>query len=66
MATRFPNWDHCSMDIGDTGYLTFKEIIPGINKWFDGKEFVDYNSFEGFQFIKFIKEKPTQESVYIL
>ena len=66
MAVRFPNWDQGVIELGDSGFLTFKEVIPGINKWFDWKEFVDYNSFEGFQFIRFVKEKPSQDNVYVL
>ena len=66
MCVRFPNWEQNIIEIGDEGFLHYKEIIPGVNKWFDGKEFVDYNSFEGFQFIKFVKKLPKKEEIYVL
>lgn len=66
MVTKFPNWEQNIIEIGDEGFLHYKEIIPGVNKWFDGKEFVDYNSFEGFQFIKFVKKLPKKEEIYVL
>lgn len=66
MTTKFPNWENDVIDMEDVGFLTFKEVIPGVNKWYDGEKFVDYNSFEGFQFIKFIKKNPSKKDVYKL
>ena len=56
MCTRFPNWDHRVIDIGEVGYLNFKERLAGIDKWFDGKDFIPYR-YDDVQFIRFI-EKP--------
>lgn len=58
MCTRFKNWDHRCIDIGEIGYLNFIEIKAGIDKWFDGKELIPYN-YNNVQFIKFI-EKPKE------
>lgn len=56
IVTQFPNWDHRLLDKGEIGYLQYKEISPGIDKWFDGESFQDYKSFDGWQFIKFIRK----------
>jgi hypothetical protein len=58
IVTQFPNWDHRELHKGDIGFLKYKKIIPGVDKWFDGKDMVDYKSFEGWQFIKFVDKTP--------
>lgn len=59
MCTRFPKWDARSIDIGEVGFLEFVEIRAGIDKWFNGVDFIPYN-YNMIQFIKFVerKEKP--------
>lgn len=64
MCTRYPNWSHRSIKIGEVGYLNFVEIRAGIDKWFDGKNMIPYN-YNGIQFIKFIQKPETQECEYI-
>lgn len=54
MCTRFPNWEHRNLEIGEIGYLTIFEIRAGIDKWFDGNKMVPYN-YNNIQFLKFIK-----------
>lgn len=56
MCTRYPNWDHRQIELGEIGYLSFVEIRAGIDKWFNGKDMIPYN-YNNIQFIKFI-EKP--------
>lgn len=58
MCTRFPNWDHRKIDLGEVGYLKFFEVQAGIDKWFDGTQMIPYK-YDGSHFIKFVK-KPTQ------
>ena len=60
MCTRYPNWDHRKIEIGEIGFLNFFEIKAGIDKWYDGKNFVPYR-YNNIQFIKFI-EKPDKKS----
>ena len=60
MCTRFPNWDHRKIEIGEIGFLNFFEIKAGIDKWYDGKNFIPYR-YNNIQFIKFI-EKPNKKS----
>ncbi len=59
MCTRFPNWDHRKIEIGEVGFLNFFEVRAGIDKWFDGTKFVPYR-YSNIQFIKFI-ERPTKK-----
>lgn len=35
MATVFPNWDIPTIQLGDTGYLKYREVIAGKDTWFD-------------------------------
>lgn len=59
MCTRYPNWDHRSIDIDEVGYLDFTEIQAGVTKWFNGEKMVFYN-YNGIQFNKFVA-KPTKD-----
>lgn len=59
MCTRFPNWDHRKISLGEVGYLKFFEVQAGIDKWFDGEKMVPYH-YNGTHFIKFV-QKPTQK-----
>lgn len=65
MCTRFPNWDHRSINIDEIGYLNFIEIRAGIDKWFDGANMVPYN-YNNIQFIKFISKPRDKSNVYIM
>lgn len=65
MCTRYPNWDHRVINIGEIGYLNFIEIRAGIDKWFDGKNMIPYN-YNGVQFIKFVQKPKEQDHEYIM
>lgn len=56
MCVRFPNWDNCSFEEEDVGYVNVRYVREGIDKWFDGKVFNAYN-YTNVIFLKFIKEK---------
>lgn len=56
MCVRFPNWNQVAMEIGDIGYVTVKYVVKGVDKWFDGKDFVLYKD-TNIIFLKFIHEK---------
>lgn len=60
MCTRFPNWDHRKIEIGEVGFLSFFEIRAGVDKWYDGANLVPYR-YNNIQFIKFI-EKPEEKT----
>lgn len=56
MCVRFPNWDQSKFNIGDEGYVTIKYVREGIDKWFDGKDFITYK-YTNIIFLKFIPIK---------
>ena len=56
MVTQWKNWEHRELDIGEIGYLSYKEVIEGQDTWFDGSKFIPYN-YSNIIFIKFIKEQ---------
>lgn len=66
MCTRYPNWNHRSIDISEEGFLTFTEIVAGKDTWFDGKILQPYR-YNGVRFEKFIA-KPNSKKLnnYIL
>lgn len=55
MCTRFPNWDHRDIGLGEVGYLKFFEVQAGVDEWFDGKHMIPYK-YNGCHFIKFIRK----------
>lgn len=65
MCTRFPNWDSGEIKIGDIGYLEFVEIRAGIDKWFDGKDFIPYN-YNNIQFLKFVLKPEFENHEYVM
>ena len=65
MCTRFPNWNHRSLDIGEIGYLNFVEIRAGIDKWFDGNRMIPY-LYNNIQFIKFVSKPRDKYYKYVL
>lgn len=65
MCTKFPNWNSSIIKIGEIGYLDFVEIRAGIDKWFDGKDFVPYH-YNNIQFIRFIPKPETEDREYIM
>lgn len=65
MTTQYPNWNHRKIEIEEVGYLNFVEIRAGIDKWFDGKEFIPYN-YNNIQFIKFVKKPIKKDKQYVL
>lgn len=58
MCTKFPNWQHGSIELDTTGFLTYNEVIAGQTCWYDretGQE-VPYN-YSNLVFIKFVPDK---------
>ena len=56
MCTRFPNWNHRELEIGEIGYLEFVEIKAGDDTWFDGATRIPYR-YNMIQFIRFIEQQ---------
>lgn len=65
MCTRFPNWEHRPIQLGEIGYLNCIEIRAGVDKWFNGKEFIFYN-YDNVQFIKFIRKIDKNDEEYLM
>lgn len=65
MCVRFPNWNQCSMKLGDVGYVSLRYVEEGIDKWYDGTDLVPYKE-TNIIFLKFIHEKPSLECGQIL
>lgn len=65
MCTRYPNWEHRVINLGEIGYLNFVEIRAGIDKWFDGKQMIPYY-YNGIQFIKFILKPEKKDYEYVM
>jgi len=65
MCTRWPNWEHRNLNLGENGYLTYKEVVAGIDTWYDGTSFIPYN-YTNIIFIKFVKESDNYDKdIYI-
>lgn len=65
MCTRFPDWDHRKIYLGEVGYLNFNEVKAGIDKWYDGIKFVPYQ-YDGIHFIKFVTKPIEKDYKYIM
>ena len=65
MVTRWPNWQHRNLELEETGYLTYKEVIAGEDTWFDGTKFIPYN-YTNIIFIKFVKKEDNLNKDIIL
>lgn len=65
MCTRFPNWNTKILKKGDIGYLHFEERQAGIDKWFDGQNFIPYQ-YNSVQFMKFVSKTNESNEEYII
>lgn len=62
MCTKCPNWNSSPIEIGQRGYLKYKEIIAGKDSWYDStsNDFIPYK-YDGIQFFEFVKDKPKED-----
>lgn len=67
MVTRFPNWQHRDLEIGEKGYLTYNEVIAGKDKWYcpETGQMIPYN-YTNIYFIRFIKEQDNYKKDILL
>ena len=65
MCVRFPNWNQAFFSIGDIGYLNVRYVEQGVDKWFDGKDFIPYN-YDNVIFYVFKHEQPVVTEEIIL
>lgn len=63
MCTRFPNWESPFIEIGDVGFVKYREVFGGIDEWYDklNDELVKYK-YTDIHFLDFVydKEKPDE------
>jgi hypothetical protein len=67
MVTRLPNWEHCDLEIGDKGFLSYRDVVAGEDSWYcpETGERIPYNYTNSY-FIKFIKEKDNSKKDIII
>lgn len=66
MCTRFPNWDSPMLSLGDVGFLKYKEVFAGEDKWFDSNtgQMIPYK-YTGIHFIDFVYEKQKTDDLIL-
>ena len=64
LCTRFPNWEHPTIEIGEEGILQFREVIAGEDKWYDGNTMIPYK-YTGWHFIKFVPIKEQDNTIIL-
>lgn len=65
MTVRYPNWDTKFIQLEDIGYVYFKEVRAGIDKWFDGQNMVPYR-YDTMQFLNFVYREEKEDHKYIM
>ena len=66
MCTRFPNWMHEHISIGDIGFLSYKEVEAGTDTWYDNESGMQIPyKYTGVHFLKFIKDTPTSKEIIL-
>ncbi len=65
MCVRFPNWNQGPINLGDVGYISVRYVEGGVDKWYDGTNFVPYKE-PNIIFLKFIHEKPISDGQILL
>lgn len=67
MCTKFTNWNTAPVQVWSTGYLAYKSILPGVDKWYDPAtdSFMRYR-FEGYQFINFVPELVATDEILMV
>jgi len=53
MCVQFPNWDQAYIDINDEGFVTVRYVRAGIDRWFNGKDYIPY-LYTDVHFMKFV------------
>ena len=66
MCVRFPNWNCCFPSIGDIGYLKYREVEAGEDKWYDSATgtFIPYK-YSDIHFLNFIPIKERLNNIVV-
>lgn len=64
MCVRFPNWESPMLNIGDKGFVKYREVCAGLDKWYDKESdtFIPYK-FTDIHFLDFVFEKQKQDAI---
>lgn len=64
MCVRFPNWECGPIDVGDKGFIKYREVTAGVDKWYDKSAdvFRPYK-FTDIHFIDFTPDKQKQDTI---
>ncbi len=66
MCVRFPNWECEFLQIGDKGFVKYKEVYAGKDSWYDttSDSFIPYK-YTDIHFINFVYDKPKQKDIIL-
>lgn len=64
MCTRFPNWESPFVEVGDTGYVKYREVFGGIDEWYDKltDELVKYK-YTDIHFLDFVYDTKKEDEI---
>lgn len=65
MCTRYPNWNHRKLQLGEEGFLTYEEVKAGIDTWYNGQGMIPYK-YNAIQFLKFINKPKRLSHEYVM
>lgn len=54
MCVQWPNWQQDKIELGDKGYLKYKEVRAGVDEWYDGTAH-NFYKYSNVIFEKFVK-----------
>ena len=67
LVTRWPNWNHRDLKLGEIGYLTYNDVESGRTEWYNpNTKTMELYRTTACEFISFIAEKKTDEQEYIM
>ena len=67
LVTRWPNWNHRDLKLGEIGYLTYNDVESGRTEWYNpNTKTMELYRTRACEFISFIAEKKTDEQEYIM
>ena len=65
MCVQFPNWNQADIDIGDVGYVRYRQVEGGVSQWYDGEKMHVYKHTNDV-FLKFVKEPEKVDKEFLI
>jgi len=66
MCTRYPNWEHRELQIGEVGYLEYDIIVAGETYYNNRTNTNEVYKTSHLQFVRFIAETKKTDKKYIM